>query len=68
LQVNYLRPVAPDGSLLHARATVAHRGRSLAVATAEIVDESGRRVAMATGSAQVLSGRSASLEAASPQP
>ena len=68
LKVNYLRPVAPDGSLLHARATVAHRGRSLAVATAEIVDESGRRVAMATGSAQVLSGRSASLEAVSPKP
>ncbi len=28
LKVNYLRPVAPDGRLLHAHATVAHRGRS----------------------------------------
>jgi uncharacterized protein (TIGR00369 family) len=56
LKVNYLRPVAPDGSLLHARATVAHRGRSLAVATAELTDEGGRRVALATGSAQILAG------------
>lgn len=54
LKVNYLRPVAPDGSLLHARATVAHRGRSLAVATAAVVDQRGRRVALATGSAQIL--------------
>jgi uncharacterized protein (TIGR00369 family) len=61
LKVNYLRPVAPNGSLLHARATVAHRGRSLAVATAELVDETGRRVALATGSAQILAGRAASL-------
>jgi uncharacterized protein (TIGR00369 family) len=61
LKVNYLRAVAPDGSLLHARATVAHRGRSLAVASAELTDEGGRRVALATGSAQILQGRSASL-------
>ena len=61
LKVNYLRPVAADGGLLHARATVAHRGRSLAVATAELSDERGRRVALATGSAQILGGRAASL-------
>ena len=48
LKVNYLRPVASDSGLLHARAQVAHRGRSLAVATAEIVDDAGRRVALAT--------------------
>jgi uncharacterized protein (TIGR00369 family) len=63
LKVNYLRPVAPDGKLLHARATVAYRGRSLAVVTAELHDEAGRRVALATGSAQILAGRAASLEA-----
>jgi acyl-coenzyme A thioesterase PaaI-like protein len=53
--------VAADGGLLHARATVVHRGRSLAVATAEIVDDDGRRVALATGSAQILPGRPAAL-------
>ncbi len=61
IKVNYLRPVAADGGLLHARATVVHRGRSLAVATAEIVDDDGRRVALATGSAQILPGRPAAL-------
>ncbi len=61
LKVNYVRPVAPDGGLVRARATVAHRGRSLAVATAELVDADGRRVALATGSAQILAGRPASL-------
>ncbi|MDQ6856693.1 MAG: PaaI family thioesterase, partial [Candidatus Dormibacteraeota bacterium] len=66
LKVNYLRPVAPDGRLVHARATVAHRGRYLVVATAELVDESGRRVALATGSAQILGGRAASLELGRP--
>ncbi len=65
LKVNYLRPVGADGSLVRARATVAHRGRSLAVATAELFDEGGRRVALATGSAQILAGRSASLKVAS---
>ncbi len=68
LKVNYLRGVAPDGSLLHARATVAHRGRSLAVATAELTDEAGRRVALATGSAQILAGRHASLADPNAQP
>jgi uncharacterized protein (TIGR00369 family) len=61
LKVNYLRPVAADGSLLQASATVVHRGRSLAVAGAEIRDARGRLVALATGSAQILPGRSASL-------
>jgi uncharacterized protein (TIGR00369 family) len=61
LKVNYLRPVAPDGNLLQARATVLHRGRSLAVATAELRDAGGRPVALATGSAQILPGRPASL-------
>ena len=61
LKVNFLRPVAGDGSLLHARATVVHRGRTLAVARAELSDEQGRRVAMATGSAQILAGRPAAL-------
>ena len=57
LKVNYLRPVAPDGRLLHAHATVVHRGRSLAVANVAVLDEDGRRVAVATGSAQILGRR-----------
>ena len=36
LKVSYLRPVVPDGSLMTARATLVHRGRSMAVATAEL--------------------------------
>jgi uncharacterized protein (TIGR00369 family) len=68
LKVNYLRPVAPDGSLLRAHASVAHRGRSLAVATAAVFDEAGRRVALATGSAQILAGRPASLAGGDGEP
>ncbi len=68
LKVNYLRPVAADGSLLHARATVVHRGRSLAVATVQLTDEAGRLVALATGSAQILVGRKASLGDPASQP
>jgi uncharacterized protein (TIGR00369 family) len=61
IKVNFVRPVRGDGSTLHARATLVHRGRSLAVATAEITDDHGRMVALATGSAQILPGRSAAL-------
>ena len=50
LKVNFLRPVACDGSLLSARAAVVQRGRSLAVATCEVVGADGKRVALATGS------------------
>jgi uncharacterized protein (TIGR00369 family) len=54
IKVNFLRPVAGDGTVIEARARVAHRGRSLAVCTAEVVDASGRPVALATGSAAML--------------
>ena len=50
LKVNFLRPVACDGSLLTAHAQVVQRGRSLAVATSEVVSADGKRVALATGS------------------
>jgi uncharacterized protein (TIGR00369 family) len=61
LKVNFLRPPAAEGSPLHAHASVLHRGRSLAVATASITNASGRLVALATGSAQLLPGRAAAL-------
>ena len=57
LKVNYLRPVLPDGGLLTARATLVHRGRSMAVATAEITNEDGKRVALASSSTMLLPGR-----------
>jgi uncharacterized protein (TIGR00369 family) len=53
LKVNFLRPVAPDGRDLVARATVEQRGRTVAVTTARIDDADGKRVAMATGSAMI---------------
>ena len=59
IAVNYIRGVAADGSLLRAHARVLHRGRSLAVATVEIVDARGRLVVLATGSAQILEGEAA---------
>lgn len=57
LKVNYLRPVLPDGGLLTARATLVHRGRSMAVATAEVTNEEGKRVALASSSNMLLPGR-----------
>lgn len=54
IKVNFLRPVAGDGSVLEARAKVVHRGRSLTVGTAEILGADGRPVALATGSAALL--------------
>ncbi|HJP64691.1 MAG TPA: PaaI family thioesterase [Actinomycetota bacterium] len=57
LKVNFLRPIDPDGRDLIARGTVIHRGRSLAVATSEVVTESGRRLAVAIGTSMILTGR-----------
>ena len=56
LKVNFLRPVTPDGRDLVARARVVHRGRTVAVTTAEVEDADGKRVAMATSSAMILPG------------
>jgi uncharacterized protein (TIGR00369 family) len=61
LKVNFLRPVPPDGRDLTARGEVVHRGRTVAVATAEVVNADGRRVALATGSAMILPDRPASI-------
>jgi len=57
LKVNFLRPALADGRDLIARASVIHRGRTLAVATAEIVDAEGRALCVATASAMVVPGR-----------
>jgi uncharacterized protein (TIGR00369 family) len=57
LKVNYLRPVVPDGGLMTARATLVHRGRSMAVATVELTNEDGKRIALASSSTMLLPDR-----------
>ena len=57
LKVNFLRPVAPDGSLLRANAKVLHRGRTIAVASAELVGPEGKTIALGSASAMLLPGR-----------
>ena len=54
LRVSYLRPVMPDGGRLTARANLVHRGRSMAVATAELFNEEEKRIALASSSAMIL--------------
>jgi uncharacterized protein (TIGR00369 family) len=61
LKVNFLRPGIADGRELLARGSVAHAGRSIAVAHSEVVNADGKRVALATGSALLVPGRAASL-------
>jgi uncharacterized protein (TIGR00369 family) len=57
LKVNFLRPVPPDGRPLVARATVVHRGRTIAVATAEVLTADDKLAALATGSVMILPDR-----------
>jgi uncharacterized protein (TIGR00369 family) len=57
LKVNFLRPVPPDGRRLEAHATVVHRGRTIAVATAELRTADGKVAALATGSTMILPDR-----------
>jgi uncharacterized protein (TIGR00369 family) len=61
LKVNFLRPGIADGRELLARGTLAHAGRTVAVAHSEVVDGDGKRVALAIGSGLLLPGRAASL-------
>lgn len=49
LKVNFLRPVGADGKDLTAYGKVVHRGRTLAIANAEVVNAEGKPVAFATG-------------------
>lgn len=54
LKVNFLRPVEADGKDLTARGRVVHRGRTLAIANAEVSNEQGKRVAFGTGTVMLL--------------
>lgn len=58
LNVQFLRPVFPDGRDIHVTAKVMHRGRSFAVATGEIKNADGKTVVLATSSSTIRSGRS----------
>ncbi|MCA1830578.1 MAG: PaaI family thioesterase [Actinobacteria bacterium] len=57
LHAHFLRPGLADGRELMARAHVVHRGQSLAVAHAEILNADGKKVLTASGSAMILQGR-----------
>jgi uncharacterized protein (TIGR00369 family) len=56
LKVNFVRPVLPDGRDLVGEATVVHRGRSMAVARADLVNADGKAVAVASGTALIREG------------
>lgn len=57
LKVSFLRPVRPGDGDVTLRATVTHRGRSIAMVACEAVNEEGKRVALASESVLVLPGR-----------
>ncbi|MGB2938767.1 MAG: PaaI family thioesterase [Candidatus Dormiibacterota bacterium] len=61
LKVYFLRPVAPHGENLTAIGRVIHRGRSVAIATAEVFDRDGKLVATAISSSMILPGRPATI-------
>jgi uncharacterized protein (TIGR00369 family) len=56
LKVQFVRPVFPETGDLTAEGWVTHRGRSMAVANAEIRNGEGKPAAFATGSAMLLPG------------
>ena len=57
VKVNFLRPAFPDGGELITHGSVQHRGRTLAVATADVVGADGKKIVTATGSTMIVSGR-----------
>jgi uncharacterized protein (TIGR00369 family) len=57
LKVHFVRPVSADGRDVVARGTVVHRGRTLAVATAELLNADDKVVALASGSSLILPDR-----------
>ncbi len=63
LHVYFFRPVLADGRDMVGRGTVTRSGKSLRVASAEVLDADGNLVAMGTGSAKIVSDRPASLQA-----
>jgi uncharacterized protein (TIGR00369 family) len=64
LKVTFIRPVMPDGRDLVARASVIHRGKTLATASCIVENADGKQVATAVGSAMIFADRTPTLEAA----
>ncbi|WP_327117875.1 PaaI family thioesterase [Nocardia sp. NBC_01730] len=54
LSVKYLRPATEASGLLRCEGTVINRGRSTALAQAQVTDEAGRLIAHATSSCMIL--------------
>ncbi|MEA2646929.1 MAG: hypothetical protein QOE92_2012 [Chloroflexota bacterium] len=48
LKLQFVRPLKPDGRDISTRATVVHRGRTMAVASAEVIGPEGKVAALAT--------------------
>jgi uncharacterized protein (TIGR00369 family) len=67
LKVNYIRPVPADGRELIGRGTVVHRGRTLAIGTADLENADGKRVAVASGTSRIRSGPWGSGEPTAPE-
>jgi len=65
LRVQFIRPIAPDGTMMIAHAEVAHRGRGMVVTRSDVRSEQGKLLALASGSAMLLPGRRADLDDAS---
>jgi uncharacterized protein (TIGR00369 family) len=57
LKLYFLRPVLPADGELIARATVAHRGRTIAVVNCQITGPDGALIAQAAGSVLIVPGR-----------
>jgi len=57
LKLYLLRPVLPADGELTARATIAHRGRTIAIANCQVTGPDGALVAQAAGSVLILPGR-----------
>lgn len=57
VKVQFLRPGIADGSTWQVQGSVVHRGNSLAIARAEVINAEGKQLALATGSSMILEGR-----------
>lgn len=54
LSAHFLRPVPPDSGELRVHAEVVHRGRRVAVSSAEVVNAEGKPVLVASGSSMIV--------------
>ena len=61
LRTQFIRPIPADGGSIIARASVVHRGRSVAMTRAEVTNEKGKLLALANSPAVILPGRRADL-------